>query len=367
MNEFATSPSESASAAAIALWPADLLARHLVSGDPVARTIALGMAVQPGAPVNQCVEALVSCANLSLGNPLASQLTATALGCLTPERASLAVHGSLAALAADKWLPTRIAAAHAMFRLRCLPTPALDPVCCLLFESDPNARKVALLAVTPFAASAAATIAGCISRTQAEHWTSEALLALARSAGNDAAARRSVDGFVMRSLAGKQLVPSGIAGYAALAQLNPQGAAIPALAQIAANANDAVPSNSALDVLGDLGETARPVARRIAELLLATNDPAREELICRTLVKLRPAHRDVPIGHVLQRVASAPDRGTAAHCMLLCLHPKEFAQAATVIRQRFVVSADALKQVLSQTHKVLTGGDLGGVNASTGS
>lgn len=369
MADFETSSSCVATLApAISVWSPEVLAHHLVASDAAARTLALGMAVQPGAPVDQCVDALVRAAELSLGDPLATQLAAAALGGLAPELATDAVQTCLAVLVAEPHsMPIRIRAAHAMFRLRCLPSAAVEPVCSMLFDADPDARKVALLTLTPFARNAAATIAGRVAQIAPAHWTSEALSALARSAGDDATARRSVENFVLRSLAGTRLVPTGIAGYLALAQLDPKGAAIPALLQVATTAGEVEQSSAALEALGDLGVLARPVARDIAELLVASDDPDREELLCRTLVRLQPSYRDVPAAHVLQRLVSAPDRGAAAHCMLLCLHPKEFAQAAALVRQRFAAAADALKQVLSQTHKTLTGSDLDGHGASAGS
>ncbi|MEO8654591.1 MAG: hypothetical protein ABI409_10755, partial [Ramlibacter sp.] len=76
--------------------------------------------------------------------------------------------------------------------------------------------------------------------------------------------------------------------------------------------------------------------------------------------RLRSPGKDVPIARVLQRVKSAPDRSTAAHCMLLCLHPKEFAQAATVVQQRWLVAGEALQKALAQTYKTLTGSELTG-------
>jgi hypothetical protein len=95
-------------------------------------------------------------------------------------------------------------------------------------------------------------------------------------------------------------------------------------------------------------------------MLAATDDPAREELLCRTLVRLRSPAQDLPVARVLQRVQSAPDRSTAAHCMLLCLHPKEFLQAATVVQQRFLAASEALRKALAQTYKTLTGTELTG-------
>ncbi len=351
----------------LTIWPADVLARHLVSPDPAARVVALGMAVQTGAPIDQCVNALVRSAELSHGDPLASRLVATALGSLPPACSNAAVQACLVALLAEtQALPIRLSAAHSMFRLHCLPTTGVDRVCAMLFEADANARKVALLTLTPFATSAASVIAGRMASTPLADWTTEALFALARSAGTDTLAKNKVEGFVMRSLSGGQLLPTGIAGYAALAQLNPQSSAMAALAQVAGSSSESEASRAALDALGDLGEAARPVARQIADLLVATDDPAREELLCRTLVRLKPLLRELPGQHIVQRVANAPDRSAAAHCLLLCLYPKDFQVAAAVVRQRLDVASNALRRILLKVYQTLTGVDLAGVAAAEG-
>jgi hypothetical protein len=168
----------------------------------------------------------------------------------------------------------------------------------------------------------------------------EALQALVRSAGDDSNSRAKVEAFVMRSLAGASLVPTGIAGYAALARLNPQGAADEPLSPSSPSASSA--------------------ARPLAQMLTATDDPQREELLCRTLVRVRSPHREVPIARVLQRVQNAPDRSAAAHCMLLCLHPKSFAQAAVIVQQRWRTASEALQKALAQTYKTLTGAEMSG-------
>lgn len=361
MADTARSAPPPAAATVIALWPVEVLAGHLVSDDPIVRTVALGMAVQPGAPVDGCVGALVTCAQRSSNDALASQLAATALGSLRPPSATEAVQSCLVAfLAPERDMPVRIAAAHALFRLACLPAAAQDSLCSMLLVPDPSARKVALLALSPFAKGAAGAIAPLVAATAPAGWTVEALQALVQSAGQDASSRSKIEDFLMRSLAGAPLVPAGIAGYVALARLNPQGAAIAALVRVAGDATNHDASSAALDALGELGEAARPAAKSLAQMLAATNDPAREELLCRTLVRLRSSPGDVPLARVLQRVQSAPDRSTAAHCMLLCLHPKEFAHAAAIVKQRALAAGDALQKALAQTYKTLTGTELTG-------
>ncbi len=363
-----TSPTPLPTVQPIALWPADVLARHLVSEDPMARTVALGMAVQPAAPIEACIDALTRCAALSHGDALASQLAATALGCITPERATPAVHEGLAQLAGPQHgNPVRIAAAHAMFRLKCLPVPAHDAVCALLLDADGNARKVALLAITPFARQAAASIAKQIAGVSPDRWTAEALHALARSAGDDDRLRNQLETYVMRNLSSAPLLPTGIAAYGALAHLNPQGPAMAALVQVAGDASNPAPSLAALEALAELGQATQPTAKAVAQMLLATDEPAREEALCRTLLRLKPAAKDLPVARVLQRVESAPDRACAAHCLLLCLHAKDFAPAAAVVSKRYALAGAPLQKILSQTHQALTGAGLNELQAKSAS
>jgi len=355
-------PAETAAAAAptsIALWPAEVIAQHLLSDDATIRARALGMALMPDAPVNDCVDELVKCVPLNEGDDAALAMAAAALGTIQPARATPAVHDALAALSADSnAVPVRVFAAHSMFRLACLPPAAADSVAGMLFSDDDGARKVALLALTPFASQYAGPIAAAVARTPATAWTQEGLAALARSAGNDGAAKRTVDAYVMRSLAGQPIVPTGIAGYLSLAQLNGGGSALAALVRIAVSATDAAQSEAALKAIGQLGDTASGAAPDVAQLLVTCDDPAREELLCRTLLQIKAPSRDIPLPRVVQRVGSAPERAAAAHCMLLCLHPKDFAPAAVAVRQRHASASDALKPGLAQAFKTLTGSDL---------
>ena len=108
----------------------------------------------------------------------------------------------------------------------------------------------------------------------------------------------------------------------------------------------------------DWGASARPAIRSLADSLVATDDPVRQEAICRTLAGLRANFKELPTECIVQRVRDAAVRSAAAHCLLLCLCPKEFAPAAAVVRQRFAASEAALKAVLSQTYKTLTGAEL---------
>jgi hypothetical protein len=319
------------------------------------------MALQKDAALSSCVEALTICSELSTGDAIASQLAATALGSLPPALASEPVTARLAALlGAASAMAVRIAAAHALFRLGALPAQAHDPLCAMLLDADPNARKVALLTLSPFAKTATSSIARHVAGVPPDQWTLEALQALARTASGETGASRQVEDFLMRSLAGVPLLPAGIAGYAALASLKPEGSAMTALVRVAEDRKNSEASRAALEALGELGEAARRAAKPVADMLVATDDPAREEQLCRTMVRLRATAGEVPVARVLQRLQHAPDRGAAAHCMLLCLHAKQFREAAPAVLRRHAQAGDALRPLLAQTYKALTGTELTG-------
>jgi hypothetical protein len=112
-----------------------------------------------------------------------------------------------------------------------------------------------------------------------------------------------------------------------------------------------------------LGETAQPAAEGLGQALQSMDEPAREEGFCRTLVSIRAKPQDIPIARVLDRIQNGPERSAAAHCMLLCLHAKQFSRGAAVVGQRYGVASGALKPTLEQTYLTLTGQKIGGTSA----
>jgi hypothetical protein len=349
----------------ITIWPANVLAKHLVSTDPSIRIRALAMAIQPNAPVNECVAELVRASELAEAEvqidatSIALQLSAAAMGALDPKRVPPNVPLRLGQLAGETHTdPVRIFAAHSLFRLGQMPPSAATGVASLLLSSNPQARQVALLALSPFARQCAPEITNAVASLSADKWSSEALAALAKSAGDDPNSKRAVEAFVMRHVAGQAILPTGIAAYVALAQLNPDGVGLTALARIISEGTDPAHLMAALAAIGQLGEIARPATHAIAERLMVTADPALEEALCRAFVQARGEAQNVPLSCVLKRIAEAPDRAAAAHCMLLGMHPKAFTSAVIILTQRFVSASDALKGVLAQTYKLLTGTEL---------
>ena len=346
------------------IWPAEKLCIELVSVDALARQTALSMCAQPGAPVNVCINALVRCAELVDNDANQLQSVAVALGGATPERLSTAALELLSSLTEARHPdPVRIFATHAMLRLKLVPTSAFGRLAVMLTHEADNVRQIALVTLSLVLKPAAAAITQLAATLPPERWTLEALTALARSAGDAPAHRKAVEQYVMRSLPSAPIIPTGIAGYTALAQMEPGGAATTVLARIAATATDPLHWKAALQALTTLGESGQAAAAELAAALTGMDNPEREEATCRTLTGIRAKEKDLPLPTVIARVQTGPERSAAAHCMLLCLHAKAFAAAANVVRARYVNASAALKPALSQTHLALAGTKLGGAPA----
>ena len=326
-----------------------------MSEDPALRLHALAMTVQPNAQIDECVPAIVSCVELSRDDAAACQLAAAALSMVKRESEKTTATNCLATLASEDNAPAvRIFAAHGMAQLAQVPASAWPGLAQMLFAEDGTMRQVALRAVTPFAVVGAPQLAQAVANATPEKWTTEGLAALVQSAGTSDDSKARVESFVLRSLEGQQLMPAGIAGYGALARLNPNGVALPALARIAASEDDQT-ALAAIQALGQLGELAKNAIPGLVQALSQTDNPAREEAICRALLPMKAKSSDVPLPRVLQRIEAGPDRAVAAHCLLLSFHAKAFAAAAPIVAKRYATSVDALKRVLDELHHQLVG------------
>ena len=346
------------------VWPIEKLRIELVSRDALARQTALGLCAQPNAPVDDCIDALLRCAELSADDVDHLQGVLVALGGATPARVTAPAQELISSLTESQHTDTlRIFAAHAMLRLKLVPTSAFARLATMLTHQADNVRQIALVTLSLVLKPAAASITQLVAALPPEHWTLEALTALARSAGDAPAHRKAVEQYVMRSLPSAPIIPTGIAGYTALAQMEPGGAATTVLARIAATATDPLHWKAALQALTTLGESGQAAAAELAAALTGMDNPEREEATCRTLTGIRAKEKDLPLPTVIARVQTGPERSAAAHCMLLCLHAKAFAAAANVVRARYVNASAALKPALSQTHLALAGTKLGGAPA----
>jgi hypothetical protein len=348
-----------------AIWPPEKLCGELVSPDLLARQTALAMCAQPGAPVDDCIDALLRCAEQAGDDALQLQTVAVVLGGATPACVSVPALELISALTEARYAdPVRIFAAHAMLRLKLVPASTFARLAAMLVHAEANVRQIALAALSPVIKQAAGAITQLVAALPPERWTTEALTALARSAGDSPAHRNAVEQHIMRLLPAAPIIPTGIAGYTALAHMQPAGAATVVLARVAATATDPQHWKAALQALTTLGEAGQAAASELGRALVEMVDPEREEATCRALAGVRAKEKDVPLPTMMARIQAGPERSAAAHCMLLCLHAKAFAPAAKVVRERYAVASAALRPALSQTHLALAGTKLDGVPAA---
>lgn len=328
---------------------------ELVADDAKVRAGALAAALEPGAPTGACVDALIRCCELSAANPQALCLCAAALGAIPREALRPAVLEALSGLCSPaRSIEVRAFAAHSLYRHGAMPPTAVPDLAPLLLDPEPGIRAAALLALGPHAAAFPQPIVAAVAGASPKAWSTEALVALARCAGDDASARRKVEDFLLRALRGGDLQPTLIAASAALARVNPDGSALMALVRVAAD-GDRPAALAAILAIGDLGEAARPVAPQLVAMLNATVDVEREEALCRTLVKLSIAAADAPVARSIDRVRSAPARAVAAHCMLLTLHPRQAREALGALEQRGRAADGGLVAVIARTYEIIAG------------
>lgn len=337
----------------VTLWPEAQLRAILRDADPAYRQLALAMAVIPDAPVQACVTELIACTQDA--DPAARHLAAVALGACPASQESARALAELLSPAHD--MKVRIAAAHSLVRTRLVPVEAHAGLARLLIAPEPPARKIAQMALSHADPSASASVAQVVGETPAEQWQIELLATLAKFA-REAGSSKKIEDWLLGALTSAPLLPTGIAGYAALATLAQGGPGLEALVKVACDGADMPARVAALDALGNLGEIATPSAARLAALLRAQNEPDFEVLVCQTLAKVRAPHTALPLPLLIERVSTAEPRIAAAHAMLITLGGKAFASAAQALQGRYNVGPKDLSDVLAIAYKVLTDREL---------
>jgi hypothetical protein len=343
---------------ALAPWSHDRIRAGLVADDAMTRTIALAKALQPDSPLDLWVPELLRCVQLSAGDDTALQLAATVITQLKTQPAREAALPTLAQLAGVEQ-PTAVRAmvANGFWLFGAIPIEAWPAVAQMVFSTEAGLRKVAFSAALPHATVGAPAIANAAAQAGASGWTTEGLDLLAASAGTSETKKRQIEDYVLRTLKGETNLTVMTAGYAALARLNPKGPGVSALLQVVSAATQWSDAERALAALSQLGDAARSAVPGLVALLVATDDPEREDALCKTLLELKITDREVPIARVVQRVESGPDQSVVAHCIFLSLHRKAFARLAPIVAARFaqLATSEPLKIVLDAVHEMLAG------------
>ena len=337
-------------------WAHERTRAGLTSPDASVRLGALANTVQPDAPVDEWISELVQCVDLSREDATALQVAATALAMIKTDAARPAALDCLVTLATpENAPPVRTMVAQGFWAHKQIPSVAWRSVSDMVFSEDGILRQIAFAAALPHAVAGAQAIATKSAEVGPSGWTAEGIALLAASAGDSVPKQRQVETYVMQALQGEASTSTFVAGYAALARLNPNGVGALALAKLAGAAKtlpDAVLALGALRQLGDLG---RPAVSALIEQLVNTDDPEREDELCRTLLELKITEREVPLPRTLERIESGPEKSAIAYCIFLSLHRKAFARTAPIVAKRFTTASDALKLVLGPVYEMLAG------------
>jgi hypothetical protein len=339
-------------------WPVEHVRAGLVHVDERVRIGALAQALQPDAPIDHWVPELLRCAELSRGDGAALLLVATLCTQLKTNNSKDAALPCIVSLVAvDSPAPARGMAANALWLYQCVPAEAWPGLAQMVFSPEEGLRKVAFSAALAHAVAGAPWIASAAAQVGSRGWTTEGLDLLAASAGTSEAKKKQIEDYVMRSLKGETSVTIMVAGYAALARLNPKGPGTLALTQVAGAAPAWPDALLALTALGQLGDRAQAAVPGLVKQLESTEDPEREDALCKTLLELKITDREVPIARVVQRIESGPDQSVVAHCIFLSLHRKPFARLAPIVAARFAhaSTSEPLKLVLDAVHEMLAG------------
>ena len=348
----------SAPAATHERWPHERVRAGLIDDDATVRLSALAQALAPDTPLDRWMPELLRCVALSKGDGIALLLAATLFTQLKTQSAKDAALPCVAALVAvDSAAEARGMAANALWAFQCVPAEAWPGLAQMVFSPEAGLRKIAFSTALPHAVVGAPWIASAAAAVGAAGWTTEGLDLLAASAGTSKAKQKQVEDFVLRTLKGETSIPVMVAGYAALTRLNPNGSGVLALTQVVVAATQWSDAMLALTALSQMGELARAAIPGLVKLLVTTDEPEREDALCRALLELKIADREVPIARVVQRIESGPDQSVVAHCIFLSLHRKPFARLAPVVAARFVHASttEGLKLVLDAVYEMLTG------------
>lgn len=286
----------------------------------------------------------------------ARQFAAIAMGNGGPEM-SREFASELAALVGDgQKLIVRIAAAHALFRIRACPREAMDGLASMLALDNDAARKVAELALSQGSPERLEVIARSVREMPAERLNLEALSALTAAAAARPGAGDSIAQWLRVQAEAQLPIPVRMAILAAIARMTEGARGVSSLLQVVEESDDAEQRRLAISTLGSLGETAASCRAAVLRVLAGERDEDCEALLYRLVVQLKTPPGDLPLKFLLQRVAvSNAYPIVAGACMALTLGAKKFAEYARVVQARYDQADESLQMPLAICYEKLTG------------
>lgn len=249
----------------------------------------------------------------------------------------------------------RVAAAHALFRMKCCPASALAGLAGMLTLDHESARRIAAAVLEEGPPERFGAITGAVRELPPDKLNLEALSALADAAKGQTGAADRVARWLGEIAESQPPIDVRMAILAALARMTDGARGANGLMQIVEEGSDTEQRKAAIATLGSLGEHAASYRSRILQLLVSVTDEECEAALYRLLVQIRTPPKALPLPFLLQRIAeSANPSVVAGACMLLTLGGKAFAEHARVVAERYEKAEGPMKGALAICYEKLT-------------
>lgn len=257
---------------------------------------------------------------------------------------------------AEQKTMVRIAAAHALFRMKACPVSAIAGLAEMLLLENESARKIAAAALAEGPPERFALIISVVREIPVDRLNLEALSALADAARGQTGAANAVARWLGEVAAKQPPFEVRMAVLAALARMTDGARGAIGLMQVAEEGEDPQQRKMAIATLGSLGEHASAYRNRVVQLLVRVTDQECEAALYPVVVQLRTPPAALPVPFLLQRIAVSEAMPiVAGACMVLSLGGKAFSGHAKEVAERHANAEGALKHPLATCYEKLTG------------
>lgn len=327
-----------------------MVAEWLASSEFACKLKGLEAIVHPRFPVHEAAAQIRLLAGSV--NHQARQFAAIAMG-----NGGAAFANDVAPLAGnDQILAVRVAAAHALFRMKTCPVSAIEGLADMLALDSEPARKIAEAALAEAPPERFGAIIRVVRGMPVDKLNLEALSALSEAAKGRTGAADGISRW-LADVADKQPpIEVRMAVMAALARMTDGAHGVNGLMQVIEESPDIALRRLAIATLGSLGGIAESCHERVLRKLMNEPDAECEALLYPLVVQLRTPVDALPIPFLLERIGKSADMSlVAGACMLLTLGGNKFAAHAPAILKRHDEAGDAMKKPLAICYEKLAG------------